>query len=93
MEWVVLGDPIIYMHQCCSQKFFAGKQRPDALFLFYQQSGLFCNGQAALQLFADVIDESIESALIYFVSWKSFTKNFALYRLSIAWWMEFEPGI
>jgi heme exporter protein B len=57
----VLGHPVIYLYQCRCQKFFTGKPRPHALFLFHCQPCGFCIGQIAVQLIADARDEYAES--------------------------------
>jgi hypothetical protein len=45
MEWIILGDTNFYFGQCSGKKFFAGKSRADALFLFDRGAQGFCIGE------------------------------------------------
>ena len=75
-----MGDPIIYLHQCGSQKFFAGKQGPDALLLFYCLARPFCTGQVIIQFSADADHEFIEPAFVQLIFGQSDSKGRTIYR-------------
>lgn len=49
MEWAFLGHTIIYLHQCRCQKFYAGKQKPDVIFLFHLLPRSFYFSQITFQ--------------------------------------------
>ena len=68
MERLVLGDPIVYLHQCGSQKFFTGKQGENALFLFDRFAGTFCTRQIIVQFPPDADHEPAQPASFQFVS-------------------------
>ncbi len=83
MERSFLGNTTIYLHQCRGQKFFAGKQRADALFLFYCQSRRFCIGQIVIQFIADAGHECAEFIFIQSFSGQPDAKNVAIHRIGI----------
>jgi hypothetical protein len=63
MERIILGDTNFYFSQCRGKKFFTGKSRADALFLFDRRTKRFCIGEIVVQLVTYVIDEFTQSRL------------------------------
>ena len=74
LERSILGDPVIYLHQCRGEKFFAGKQRENALFLFHCLPVQFCACKIIVQLAADARHEFAQpvSVTLFFLAipWK-----------------------
>ena len=91
MERVILGYPVIHLYKCCGKKFFAGKQGPHVIFLFYQQPGSFCDIKIVVQFPAYAFDEYAEFVTVYIISWQSIGKNAAFYRIGFTRWMEPQP--
>jgi hypothetical protein len=57
LEWIVLGDSIVYLHKCSCEKFFTRNPRSHALFLFHRKPTGFYSCKTCVQLSANVVNE------------------------------------
>ena len=91
MEWVVLGDPIVYLHKCSCEKFFTRNPWPHALFLFHRKPTGFYSCKTCVQLSANVVNEFPEHLALFSFFRQPSSKSSSIYWISTAWRMEPQP--
>jgi heme exporter protein B len=93
VEWIILGDPNFYFSQRSGKKFFAGKPRAHALFLFHRRTQGFCIGKTIIQFSVNVVNEFTQSCLIQPIPREPVTKSRSIYWSCTTGRLEPKPGI
>jgi hypothetical protein len=90
---VFLDDSIIRLCKCRGQKFYAGKQRPDALFLYHYKPCSIYYRQINLQYPYYASYGFVEPCIIQGFAWQPGIKPVAICRYCLSWRFKFKPCI